>query len=74
MQDNHSRSLLKALSWRMTGTIDTIIVAWFITGTIKVALSIGVVEVFTKMVLYYFHERLWNRISFGRKKEPEYTI
>ncbi|MBL8026685.1 MAG: DUF2061 domain-containing protein, partial [Fibrobacteres bacterium] len=40
-------------------------------GTLKVALSIGAVEVFTKMILYFFHERIWNKISFGRVKEAE---
>jgi uncharacterized membrane protein len=66
LADNHFRSLAKAVSWRATGTVDTIVVSFIITGRIKLALSIGFVELFTKIGLYYFHERLWNRISFGK--------
>ena len=62
------RSILKAITWRVTGTIDTFLVSWLVTGKIKLALSIGAVEVFTKMTLYYFHERAWTRIEFGRVK------
>jgi uncharacterized membrane protein len=60
------RSFVKAVSWRVTGTLDTIVVSWIITGTFKLALSIGAVEIFTKMGLYFIHERIWNRIRYGR--------
>ena len=53
------------------GTLDTIVVSFVITGEIKLAISIGGVELFTKIFLYYVHERLWNRISMGRTKAPE---
>lgn len=62
-----TRSIVKAISWRMVGTIDTIVISFFITGEIKMALSIGMVEVITKMVLYFFHERIWNLIKWGKK-------
>ncbi len=75
MSDKHYRSLVKSISWRVTGTIDTMVISFLITGKLKWALSIGVVELFTKMILYYAHERIWNRISFGRARVPEdYTI
>jgi len=76
MVDKHYRSVVKAVSWRMTGTADTILVSWFITGKLYTALSIGGVEVFTKILLYYAHERAWNRLNFGREKvkQPEYQI
>lgn len=75
MMEKHYRSVIKALTWRMTGTCDTIIVSFIITGTLKVALSIGAVELFTKMFLYYLHERIWNRISLGRERiKPDYSI
>ena len=76
MHEKSYRSIVKAISWRVTGTCDTVIVSFLISGKIKVALSIGFVELFTKIVLYYLHERLWNKISFGRVKEktPEYSI
>ena len=66
MKEKHWRSVAKAVSWRVTGTVDTIVISWLITRHIKVAISIGFVEVFTKMFLYYFHERVWNRIKAGR--------
>ena len=69
------RSLVKAVSWRMTGTIDTIVISFLITGRMKWAFSIGGIEVFTKIALYYVHERVWNRISFGRAKtKQDYEI
>ena len=66
--ENHYRSLVKAISWRVTGTIDTILISFLITGQAKWALTIGFVELFTKVFLYYVHERIWNRLSFGRIK------
>lgn len=63
----HFRSVLKSISWRIVGTIDTIFISWFITGEIKMALTIGSIEVVTKMILYYFHERTWNKIKWGLK-------
>jgi uncharacterized membrane protein len=69
--DNHFRSLAKAISWRATGTLDTIAVSFIITGRIKLALSIGCVELFTKICLYYGHERVWNRIPLGKVKARE---
>ena len=69
MADKHYRSLIKAISWRVTGTVDTIVVSYFVTGKVKTALAIGLVEVFTKIMLYYGHERVWERLSFGRVRE-----
>lgn len=62
------RSLVKAISWRVTGTVDTIMLSWLFTGNIGTALSIGLTEVLTKMFLYYAHERVWNRIHLGRER------
>ena len=62
-------SLLKTLSWRLVGTLDTIVISYVITGQIKSALSIGGIEVFSKMILYYFHERLWARIKKSALKK-----
>lgn len=66
-QEKPIRSIAKAISWRVTGTIDTIILSWLFTGSIGTALSIGFTEVATKMLLYYVHERVWNRIALGRE-------
>jgi len=60
------RSVLKTISWRVIGTLDTILISWIITGHIALALSIGSIELVTKMVLYFFHERIWNKIKWGK--------
>ena len=67
MIDTHSRSFAKALSWRATGTVDTMIISLVVTGSIKLAATIGLTEVVTKSLLYYFHERAWLKIPYGRK-------
>jgi uncharacterized membrane protein len=63
--DRHWRSIAKAVSWRVVGTIDTMIISYLVTGKIKWALSIGFVELFTKVFLFYLHERAWHRIPYG---------
>ncbi|MBT8206591.1 MAG: DUF2061 domain-containing protein [Eudoraea sp.] len=60
------RSIVKSISWRMIGTLDTIIISWIITGTLTLAFSIGFVELISKMILYFFHERMWNKIQWGK--------
>lgn len=61
-----SRHIAKAISWRILGTLDTIIISWFFTGSLVMGAAIGGAEVITKTFLYYFHERAWyNYISFG---------
>ena len=59
------RSLLKALSWRVTGSLDTILLSWLFTQNVNTALAIGLTEVLTKTLLYYVHERAWNRLKIG---------
>jgi uncharacterized membrane protein len=70
MHEKAYRSVVKTISWRTIGTLDTIIISYFITGNLVMAASIGSIEVVTKMMLYYFHERAWNKISLGRIKPP----
>lgn len=76
MKEKAARSVVKSISWRITGTIDTMVISYFVTGDFTMALSIGSVEVFTKMALYFLHERLWNKIRFGKVEEKpiEYHI
>ena len=64
--EKHRRSVAKAISWRATGTVDTFVIAWLLTGSPKLAGGIASVEVVTKMVLYYLHERAWSRVGWGR--------
>jgi uncharacterized membrane protein len=71
MADKHYRSFLKAVSWRLTGSVDTMIISFLITGRLKWALTISGVELFTKIGLYYAHERIWEKLPFGRTREPE---
>ena len=66
--DKPIKSLIKSDSWRIVGTIDTMIISYFITGRVTMAVSIGSVEVLTKTILYYFHERLWAHIHKIRLK------
>lgn len=61
------RHILKTITWRIIGTIDTIMLAWLITGDPSTGLKIGGIEVITKMILYYLHERVWYKIPFGKK-------
>ena len=66
---SYKRHILKTISWRIIGTLDTMVISWIITGSWKWGLAIGGVEVVTKMVLYFLHERAWYRFSkFGVKK------
>lgn len=67
-KERNTRSIAKAISWRIVGTVDTIIISYLITGTLSLALSIGAVETVTKIALYFFHERLWNVIPWGKHK------
>ncbi|WP_103866086.1 DUF2061 domain-containing protein [Aquimarina sp. I32.4] len=60
------RSIAKAISWRVVGTIDTLIVSYILTNEIAVATSIASIDFITKMILYFFHERIWNSIKWAR--------
>ncbi|MGN6470534.1 MAG: DUF2061 domain-containing protein [Rhizobiaceae bacterium] len=64
--DSHVRSIAKAISWRLTGSIDTIVLSAIITGDIRLATAIGTTEIITKSLLYYLHERAWLRVPYGR--------
>ncbi|HVV94346.1 MAG TPA: sulfate adenylyltransferase subunit CysN [Hyphomicrobiales bacterium] len=72
--DRPWRSLAKAVSWRATGSIDTTILAFVFTGNLKVAAAIGGTEVFTKIALYFIHERIWSRLSFGLGPEAKAAL
>ncbi len=64
--ENVHRSIVKTISWRIIGTIDTVLISWLITGTLYVAFSIGLIELVSKMLLYFLHERIWNKIKWGK--------
>ncbi len=64
--NNVQRSVLKTISWRVIGTLDTVFISWLITGKLALAFSIGTIELVTKMLLYFFHERVWENIKWGK--------
>lgn len=69
------RSLAKTLTWRVLATTDTFLIAWLVTGELTWAGTIAGVEVLTKVLLYYFHERIWNKINWAKEyKDPHTTI
>lgn len=66
----HKRHILKTITWRILGTLDTFLLSWIISGSISIGAAIGGFEIITKMILYYFHERIWYKYSkFGVKKK-----
>jgi uncharacterized membrane protein len=65
LREKPIRSLAKAISWRVTGSLDTILLSWLFTQSMNTALAIGLTEVLTKTFLYYGHERIWSRVRLG---------
>lgn len=63
--ESRKRHLLKTVSWRVIGTLDTMLLAWIISGNPLTGFKIGMVEVVTKMIFYYLHERVWYNINYG---------
>jgi uncharacterized membrane protein len=59
------RHIFKTITWRIVGTLDTLFIAWILSGDIIVGMTIGGIEVITKMILYYLHERVWYRSDWG---------
>ena len=64
---NLKRHLLKTITWRIIGTIDTVVIGWVVSGDPLIGLTIGSFEIITKMILYFIHERVWYKINFGTK-------
>ncbi len=73
-KEKHSRSIIKTLSWRITATVTTISLVWIFTRQLAAALAVGSIEVFLKMLLYYLHERSWNKVSFGRVEVAPFVL
>lgn len=73
--EHRHRIILKAVSYRVTGTCFTFGIAWVLTGKFVIAASIGGIEAVSKIFIYYWHERLWDKIKYGKKlKQPDYEI
>lgn len=72
--ETRRRSIVKALSWRVFATLITTAVAYGMTGEIAFAVKIGLIDTVSKIAIYFAHERMWQRISYGRVQAPEYQI
>mgnify|MGYP006203024939 FL=1 len=70
-KDSNFKSFIKSISWRIVGTLDTMVISFFVTGQLVMAISIGSIEVVTKIVLYYLHERAWESATKIEKDEPK---
>ncbi|MFC0263411.1 DUF2061 domain-containing protein [Fontibacter flavus] len=70
-KDSNVKSLMKSISWRVVGTLDTMVISFLVTGQLVMAVSIGSIEVVTKIALYYLHERAWESATKIDKDEPK---
>lgn len=61
------RHIIKSISWRIIGTADTILLTWLITDNLQIGFKVGAIEILTKMLLYFMHERAWHKFDFGVK-------
>ena len=64
--DLQKRTIAKTLTWRVTASFTTFIIAWILTGDFFIGISIGGIEAIAKIFLYYFHERIWINISWDK--------
>jgi uncharacterized membrane protein len=72
--ETRRRSLVKALSWRVLAAIITACVALALTKELKFAAEIGLIDTAVKLLIYFLHERLWNKIDYGRVRAPDYEV
>ena len=72
--ESHIRSLAKAITWRAGGTVVTFAVAACVSRDFGLAAAIGLTDTLVKLGAFYVHERVWNKLDFGKQKPPEYQI
>ena len=65
MAVSQKRHIAKALTWRLCASLETLLLGWLVTGSFKIGASISLIELFSKTLLYYIHERIWYRFKFG---------
>jgi len=68
------RSFVKAISWRILAAIITACVALALTKELKFAAEIGLIDTAVKLLIYFAHERVWNKINYGRVRTPDYEV
>ena len=64
--DSNKRSITKALTWRALASLATFIISYIVTGNFAAATGIASVQVVVNLILYYVHERVWNKINWGQ--------
>jgi len=64
--DLKKRTLVKTITWRVTASLTTFLIAWILTGNLLIGISIGSIEAIAKIFLYYYHERIWNNINWAK--------
>ncbi len=67
MNDTNIRSVIKTISWRITGSGATLLISWSITGNLVAASAIATIQIVTNTILYFVHERVWNKINWGKE-------
>jgi uncharacterized membrane protein len=72
--DSPKRSIAKSISWRILAGIITACVALYMTGQLGFAAKIGLVDTTVKLLIYFVHERIWNKINYGRVTTPDYEV
>jgi uncharacterized membrane protein len=72
--ETHKRSIIKTVSWRVTGSTSTFLITYSISGSITLAGVIGITQILTNSVLYYAHERVWNKINWGNHNPEDNCI
>ncbi|MFC1708614.1 DUF2061 domain-containing protein [Candidatus Omnitrophota bacterium] len=72
--EHPKRTLVKTITWRIIALVTTIAVVYIYSGDVHESLVVGIGANFLKMFFYYIHERVWNRVDFGRVKSPDYEI
>ncbi|MDD5649963.1 MAG: DUF2061 domain-containing protein [Candidatus Nanoarchaeia archaeon] len=66
MKERNLRSIIKSISWRFFATFTTMLVVYIFTGELILSIGVGIVEALSKLFLYYIHERIWNKIKWGK--------
>lgn len=72
--ESKRRSVVKTISWRFLATLTTALIVYLFTGELILAVSVGSIEVIAKIVLYFFHERAWNKIKYGRRTIQPFVL
>jgi uncharacterized membrane protein len=67
MTESNIRSIVKTITWRITGSLATFLISYWITGNLTMSGTIAIIQVTANTILYYLHERVWNKIGWGRK-------